>query len=59
MRRPPARFATAMSALDVPLYAIDDESAVVVREGIVRVVSEGEWAIFAPQGQEEHASSSV
>lgn len=42
--------------LDVPLYAIDDESAVVVRDGVVRVVSEGEWAVFAPEGQQEHAA---
>ena len=53
------RFAAAASTLDVPLYAIDDQSAIVVRDGIVRVVSEGEWAVFAPQGQERHAAFSV
>jgi dipeptidase E len=49
------RLAPVAAALDVPLYAIDDESAVVVRDGAVRVVSEGEWAVFAPRGQTEHA----
>ena len=53
------RTATSGSVLDVPLYAIDDASAVVVRDGVVRVVSEGEWAVFAPQGQEEHAALST
>jgi dipeptidase E len=54
---------TARSALDapldVPLYAIDDQSAVVVRDGVVRVVSEGEWMVLAPQGQEDHVAVSA
>lgn len=29
-----------------PVYAIDDESAVVVRDGVAEVVSEGEWKLF-------------
>jgi dipeptidase E len=47
------------AALDVPLYAIDDQSAVVVRDGVVRVVSEGEWMVLAPQGQEDHVAVSA
>ena len=43
------RVAAAAASFDVPLYAIDDESAVVVRDGVVRVVSEGEWAVVAPR----------
>jgi dipeptidase E len=53
------RFPNVSAALDVPLYAIDDESAVVVRDGVVRVVSEGEWAVFAPQMQGKHSASYV
>ena len=47
------------AALDVPLYAIDDQSAVVVRDGVVRVVSEGEWMVLAPLGQEDHVAVSA
>ena len=31
-----------------PTYAIDDETAIKVVDGIVEVVSEGHWAMFAP-----------
>ena len=39
-------FARSSAALDVPLYAIDDATAIVVHNGDVRVVSEGEWRVF-------------
>jgi dipeptidase E len=32
--------------LDVPTYAIDDQTAVKVVDGKVEVVSEGEWKLF-------------
>lgn len=34
--------------LPVPTYAIDDQTAVVVSDGAVDVVSEGTWRLFAP-----------
>jgi dipeptidase E len=32
--------------LDIPLYAIDDETAIKVVDGAVEVVSEGAWRLF-------------
>ncbi|MBL7257614.1 Type 1 glutamine amidotransferase-like domain-containing protein [Paractinoplanes lichenicola] len=32
--------------IPAPTYALDDESAVVVRDGDVRVVSEGQWRLY-------------
>lgn len=32
--------------LDVPTYAIDDQTAIKVVDGRVEVVSEGEWRLF-------------
>lgn len=34
--------------LPVPVYAIDDQSAIKVTDGIVEVVSEGRWKLFKP-----------
>ena len=34
--------------LPVPAYAIDDETAVTVVDGVVEVVSEGQWKLFNP-----------
>ena len=31
-----------------PAYAIDDETAIQVVDGAVKVVSEGHWKLFAP-----------
>lgn len=36
------------SRLSVPGYAIDDETAIKVVDGIVDVVSEGQWRLIAP-----------
>lgn len=36
------------ASLTVPGYAIDDESAIKVVDGIVEVVSEGRWKLFTP-----------
>ncbi len=34
--------------IPAPVYAIDDQSAVVVDRGTVRVASEGQWKLFLP-----------
>jgi dipeptidase E len=35
--------------LPVPTYAIDDQTAIQVVDGIVEVVSEGHWKLFTPK----------
>jgi dipeptidase E len=35
--------------LPVPLYAIDDQTAIKVTDGSVEVVSEGHWKLFNQQ----------
>ncbi|MCC7163869.1 MAG: Type 1 glutamine amidotransferase-like domain-containing protein [Anaerolineae bacterium] len=37
------------AGMDVPAYAIDDETAIQVVDGTVRVVSEGHWKKFTPK----------
>ena len=34
--------------LSVPVYAIDDQTAIKVIDGTVEVVSEGHWKLFTP-----------
>lgn len=36
------------SGIPVPTYAIDDETAITVVDGVVEVVSEGDWKLFTP-----------
>ena len=36
------------AGMDVPCYAIDDETAIKVVDGAVEIVSEGHWKLFAP-----------
>ena len=36
------------SRLSVPVYAIDDETAIKVKDGSVEIVSEGQWKLFTP-----------
>jgi dipeptidase E len=36
----------AAAKVDEPLYAIDDQTAIVVVDGEVEVVSEGDWMLF-------------
>ena len=36
------------AGIPVPAYAIDDQTAIVVRDGTVKVVSEGHWKRFTP-----------
>ena len=37
------------SHFQMPLYALDDDSAIKVDDGKVTIVSEGQWEIFAPE----------
>ena len=36
------------AGMTVPAYAIDDQTAIKVTDGVVEVVSEGHWKLFAP-----------
>jgi len=36
------------ASVPVPGYAIDDQTAIKVTEGVVEIVSEGHWKLFAP-----------
>jgi dipeptidase E len=36
------------AGISVPAYAIDDETAIKVTDGVVDVVSEGRWKLFSP-----------
>jgi dipeptidase E len=36
------------ASMPVPSYAIDDQTAIKVTDGIVEVVSEGHWKLFTP-----------
>ncbi len=36
------------SGIPIPTYAIDDQTAIEVVDGVVRVVSEGNWKLFNP-----------
>ena len=40
---------TWASRLPVPLYVLDDQSAIAVVDGVVEVVSEGQWKVFPTQ----------
>ena len=36
------------AGIDVPVYLIDDQTAIKVIDGVVEVVSEGHWKRFSP-----------
>ena len=36
------------SKVPIPVYAIDDDTAIKVKDGSVKVVSEGQWKLFTP-----------
>ena len=36
------------AGIPVPAYAIDDETAIKVTDGVVEVVSQGRWKLFSP-----------
>ena len=42
----------AATRLDTPMYAIDDQTAIQVVDGHVRVISEGEWKLFEKEQQD-------
>ncbi len=37
------------AGMRVPAYAIDDQTAIQVVDGVVQVVSEGHWKLFTPK----------
>ena len=37
------------AGMQVPRYAIDDQTAIKVIDGVVEVVSEGHWKRFTPE----------
>jgi dipeptidase E len=37
------------AGMPVPGYAIDDETAIKVTDGTVKVISEGHWRLFNPR----------
>jgi dipeptidase E len=43
-----ANFERLAATIPVPTYAIDDQTAIKVTDGVVQVVSEGRWKRFAP-----------
>lgn len=44
------RFTRTAATLDVPMYVIDDETAIQVVDGEIQVISEGEWRLIPPGG---------
>lgn len=51
-----ARVERWAAGISVPAYAIDDETAIKVVDGIVEVVSEGRWRLFTPDALRERAT---
>jgi dipeptidase E len=47
----------AAAAADVPLYAIDDQTAIKIVDDRIEVVSEGEWLVFENGRVQEHFKS--
>jgi dipeptidase E len=45
----PANAEKWASRIPVPVYAIDDDTAIKVKDGSVEIVSEGEWKLFTPE----------
>ena len=43
-----ANAAKMAADVPVPTYGIDDETAIKVIDGVVEVISEGNWELFAP-----------
>jgi len=48
-----ARVASMAAEVPVPTYGIDDETAITVVDGVVTVVSEGQWRRFTAQDRQE------
>jgi len=45
------------AGMQVPAYAIDDQTAIKVTDGTVEVVSEGHWKLFAPSPEASESGS--
>jgi dipeptidase E len=43
--------------MQVPAYAIDDQTAIKVTDGSVEVVSEGHWKLFTPSSEASESGS--
>jgi dipeptidase E len=43
--------------MQVPAYAIDDQTAIKVTDGTVEVVSEGHWKLFTPSPKASESGS--
>jgi dipeptidase E len=46
-----------VAGMQVPAYAIDDETAIKVTDGTVEVVSEGHWKLFTPSPEASQSGS--
>lgn len=46
----------AAAKVAVPLYAIDDDTAIAVHDGVATVVGDGSWELFAPEHGAERAA---
>jgi dipeptidase E len=49
-----AHLETWAAGVDVPAYAIDDQTAIRVTNGVIEVVSEGHWNLFPSSGSGQH-----
>jgi dipeptidase E len=45
------------AGMQVPAYAIDDQTAIKVVDGTVEVVSEGHWRLFTPSPEASESGS--
>jgi len=43
-----AKLEKLAATIPVPSYAIDDQTAIKVTDGMVEVISEGHWKLFTP-----------
>lgn len=47
------------ATIPVPSYAIDDQTALKVTDGIIEVISEGQWKLFTPDKNNEPLKASL
>jgi dipeptidase E len=45
------------AGIQVPAYAIDDQTAIKLTDGTVEVVSEGHWKLFTPSPEASESGS--
>jgi hypothetical protein len=56
-RRPPWPTQKSAAGMQVPAYAIDDQTAIKVTDATVEVVSEGHWKLFTPSPEASESGS--